>query len=177
MSGSRKSLAQLMNSQLEIFSKLREFTIQTAKKQHKASASEKLARAVCSKNDEGGIICFVRLLTSDCGIDDNIDTAKKLEEQQLSEPFSLIVVINLINSFIYYDDGDTWTLEDCSKFTVYILQRSREEARRRSANLTDVASGGIGRVRTSRSRFTTIYHRFMGLCGPVRTALTMSRQQ
>ena len=29
-----------------------------------------------------------------------------------------------------------------------------------------MASGGIGRLRTSRSRFTTIYHRFVGLCGP-----------
>ena len=40
----------------------------------------------------------------------------------------LIDMINLVNRC--YDDGESWKLEECSKFTVYILQRSREEARR-----------------------------------------------
>ena len=79
-----------MNKQIDGFSKLREFTIQTAKKQKKpskASVSEKLARAVCSKIGEGDIRGSVRLLTSDCGIADNDDmTLKLLQEKQLPEP-------------------------------------------------------------------------------------------
>ena len=75
--GRRKSLAHIVNKQIDGFSKLREFTIQTAKKQkkpNKASVSVKLARAVCSKIDEGNIRGSVRLLASDCGIADNDDT-------------------------------------------------------------------------------------------------------
>ena len=79
--GRRKSLAQIVNKQIDGFSKLREFTIQTAKKQkkpNKASVSVKLARAVCSKIDEGDIRGSVRLLTSDCGIAHNDDTTLEI---------------------------------------------------------------------------------------------------
>ena len=79
--GRRKSLAHIVNKQIDGFSKLREFTIQTAKKQkkpNKASVSVKLARAVCSKIDEGDIRGSVPLLTSDCGIAHNDDTTLEI---------------------------------------------------------------------------------------------------
>ena len=57
------------------------------KKPSKTSANEKLARAVCSKIDEGDIRGSVRLLTSDCGIAGNDETTLKLlQEKQLPAP-------------------------------------------------------------------------------------------